>query len=78
MHAPDQIDFEALHGIAPNLNFSANNISLDRHMFNYLNYAVAHAVAGESWSEREGASGGLLARELADEIPGVIEAMRGA
>jgi len=37
----------------------------------------AHAGAGERWAARAEASGGLLAHELADEIPGVIEGMRG-
>jgi len=36
----------------------------------------AHAIAGERWADRHGASGGLLARELADEVPGVLEEMR--
>lgn len=36
-----------------------------------------HAIAGERWAERRGAAAGLLARELADELPGALEAMRG-
>ncbi|MEZ6242300.1 MAG: NAD(P)H-hydrate dehydratase [Phycisphaerales bacterium] len=36
----------------------------------------AHAIAGEVWTDREHASAGMLARELGDEIPGVIETMR--
>lgn len=36
----------------------------------------AHAIAGERWSEAHGASAGLLATELADLVPGVIESMR--
>lgn len=37
---------------------------------------VAHARAGQSWRERRGASGGLLATDLLDELPLVIERMR--
>lgn len=35
-----------------------------------------HGRCGERWAERRGASGGLLAAELADEIPGAVEAVR--
>ncbi len=36
-----------------------------------------HARAGEAWRTRHGgATGGLLARELCDEIPAIVEAMR--
>lgn len=38
----------------------------------------AHAIAGERWAADHDASAGLLAQELADELPAVIEAMRGA
>lgn len=38
--------------------------------------AEAHAIAGERWSEAQGASAGLLATELADLLPGVLESMR--
>lgn len=37
---------------------------------------LVHARAGERWARRHGASTGLLAGELADEIPGAIEAER--
>jgi len=37
----------------------------------------AHAVAGEHWAAGHDASAGLLAQELADELPAVIESMRG-
>ncbi len=36
----------------------------------------AHAIAGERWSESHHASAGLLATELADLLPGVLETMR--
>lgn len=36
----------------------------------------AHARAGEAWRERHAARGGMLARELADELPSVLETMR--
>jgi len=36
----------------------------------------AHAVAGERWAQRAGASGGMRATELADELPAVIESMQ--
>ncbi|MCW5753636.1 MAG: NAD(P)H-hydrate dehydratase [Phycisphaeraceae bacterium] len=38
----------------------------------------AHARAGEIWAERHSASGGLLATELADLLPAVLEAYRDA
>lgn len=37
----------------------------------------AHAIAGERWSESRGADAGLLAQELADELPAVLTALRG-
>ena len=36
----------------------------------------AHAIAGERWGTAHGASAGLLASELADGVPGVLEGMR--
>lgn len=36
----------------------------------------AHAVAGERWAKSRGASGGLIATELAEEIPAVLESLR--
>lgn len=36
-----------------------------------------HGVCGERWAGRAGASGGLLAAELADLIPGAVEGARG-
>jgi hydroxyethylthiazole kinase-like uncharacterized protein yjeF len=36
----------------------------------------AHAIAGERWAEHHGASGGMIANELAEELVGVIEEMR--
>lgn len=38
----------------------------------------AHALAGQAWSTKHNATGGLLATELADEIPGAIESLRSA
>lgn len=38
---------------------------------------IAHGRAAAAWSDRTGASGGMLAEELADEIPGALESMRG-
>ncbi len=38
----------------------------------------AHAVAGEQWSFEHQASGGLLATELADLLPGALEEYRDA
>jgi NAD(P)H-hydrate epimerase len=37
---------------------------------------LAHARAGEAWAKKRGVSGGLLASELADEMPGQIELLR--
>lgn len=37
----------------------------------------AHAQAGESWAARRAADAGMLAAELAEEIPGVLASMRG-
>jgi NAD(P)H-hydrate epimerase len=36
----------------------------------------AHAIAGEEWARRHGAQAGLLASELAEELPAVLEGMR--
>jgi NAD(P)H-hydrate epimerase len=36
----------------------------------------AHAIAGERWAQEHQASGGLLAPELADLLPAVLEQMR--
>jgi NAD(P)H-hydrate epimerase len=36
----------------------------------------AHAIAGEEWARKHTAQAGLLARELADELPAVLEGMR--
>lgn len=38
---------------------------------------LAHAAAGEEWSRQRGASGGMLAMELADLLPACVEACRG-
>lgn len=37
----------------------------------------AHAMAGQAWSIKHEATGGLLATELADEVPGAVERLRG-
>lgn len=37
---------------------------------------LAHARAGEAWAASRRASGGMLARELADELPPVVEVLR--
>lgn len=37
---------------------------------------LAHAAAGERWAAAHDASAGLLAQELADEVPAVIESVR--
>lgn len=37
----------------------------------------AHAIAGERWAASRGADAGLLATELADELPGVLASLRG-
>ena len=37
----------------------------------------AHAFAGQRWVDRKGESSGLLAKELAREVSGVLEGMRG-
>ena len=37
---------------------------------------LAHALAGELWAERHGASAGLLAPELAELIPEAVESLR--
>lgn len=47
-------------------------------LFDAARVAVqAHAIAGEEWAQTHSASAGLLATELADELPAVLEAMRG-
>ncbi len=38
----------------------------------------AHAIAGERWAARCSATGGMLAEELADELPAVITSLRSA
>ncbi len=39
---------------------------------------TAHAAAAESWVKRRGATGGLLATDLLDELPAAVESMREA
>ncbi len=36
----------------------------------------AHAIAGEQWAKTHQATGGLIANDLAQELPGVLETMR--
>lgn len=36
----------------------------------------AHAIAGEQWAARAGASAGMLASELADAVPAALETLR--
>jgi len=38
---------------------------------------LAHAIAGEQWAARAGASAGMLAAELAELIPASLETLRG-
>jgi hydroxyethylthiazole kinase-like uncharacterized protein yjeF len=38
---------------------------------------LIHAAAGEAWAAKHGASAGLLAPELAELVPGCVEAVRG-
>ncbi|MBL8746450.1 MAG: NAD(P)H-hydrate dehydratase, partial [Phycisphaerae bacterium] len=38
---------------------------------------AAHGLAARAWSERHRAHGGMLAMELLEEVPGVVERMRG-
>ncbi len=46
-------------------------------LFDCARLAVqAHALAGEQWHVRRGASGGLLAMELTAELPAAIETLR--
>ncbi len=46
-------------------------------LFDAARLAVeAHAVAGERWAAARGASGGLIATELAEEVPGAMEGLR--
>jgi len=45
-------------------------------LFDAARLAVrAHGLAGEQWAKRRGAGSGLLALELADELPGVLAGM---
>jgi NAD(P)H-hydrate epimerase len=39
---------------------------------------LAHAIAGERWAARAGASAGMLATDLAELLPGAIESFRDA
>jgi len=46
-------------------------------LFDCTRLAVeAHAIAGERWSRRAGGTAGMLAAELAAELPGALAAMR--
>ncbi len=46
-------------------------------LYNVARIAVlAHALAGERWAQRAGASAGMLASELADQLPPVLESLR--
>jgi hydroxyethylthiazole kinase-like uncharacterized protein yjeF len=46
-------------------------------LFDLARAAVyAHAAAGERWAQSREASAGLLAQELADELPAVLESLR--
>ncbi|MCC6949920.1 MAG: NAD(P)H-hydrate dehydratase [Phycisphaerales bacterium] len=36
----------------------------------------AHAIAGERWANVHGAQAGLLAQELAEQVPGAVEGLR--
>jgi NAD(P)H-hydrate epimerase len=46
-------------------------------LFDLVRIAVeAHAISGERWAASHDASAGLLAHELADELPGVLETFR--
>jgi NAD(P)H-hydrate epimerase len=48
-------------------------------LFDIARVAVqAHAIAGEEWASARGVESGLLAPELIDEIPAVLERMRTA
>ena len=48
-------------------------------LFDAARLAVhAHGLAGERWAVRHRASGGLLAAELADELPAVLAGLAGA
>jgi len=48
-------------------------------LFDAVRLAVyAHGKAGERWAASHDASGGLLAMELADELPATLEALRAA
>lgn len=49
-----------------------------RAMFDAAAAVVVHALAGGAWSQRHGgADRGLLAGEIADEVPGVVASLRG-
>jgi NAD(P)H-hydrate repair Nnr-like enzyme with NAD(P)H-hydrate dehydratase domain len=37
----------------------------------------AHALAGERWASEHGAQAGLLAQELAEQMPRAVESLRG-
>ena len=51
---------------------------ISRRQGNAARLAVqAHAIAGEAWAESHHAEAGLLAAELADALPGVLEQLRG-
>jgi ADP-dependent NAD(P)H-hydrate dehydratase len=39
---------------------------------------MAHALAGDHWRDRHSASAGMLAAELADELPAIIQSFRAA
>ncbi len=48
-------------------------------LFDAVRLAVfAHGKAGERWAESHDASAGLLAMELADQLPAVLEQLRGS
>lgn len=49
----------------------------DQRRFEIITAAVtAHATAGRNWRKTTGASGGMLATELADELIGAVESLR--
>jgi NAD(P)H-hydrate epimerase len=55
----------------------ARNTGAAMSLFDAASAAVqAHAIAGERWAEHHGAEAGLLAVELAEGLPAVIDAMR--
>jgi len=56
----------------------AHRESAPLRLFDVARLAVeAHALAGERWANTTGASGGMLAAELADAVPTAIESLRG-